>query len=222
MNKTNGFTNSLKNWMLGACALGLVGAGSAQAALLGVLPGYPDIRTNNMAANYDGSTFTMSSTDSTTYVLTPFSGGTPTPLLATSYEFTASVNASGVFGTGSLTILNGATTLLDATVDAFGWEFIDAVPGVPGNTSGKFDALFSINASDPSLGFGSNGVMLGSFELQLTADAANPWGSSFTSDPTNTGLVNTAASPVPVPSTLSLLAIAALGFARQLRRAARA
>ena len=201
-----------------AATLMAVGA-TAHAALIGAVPGAPDIQSTYMALTYDATTSTLSIDDTASTQHTLFKDGSSSTLTADDYRFSATVDSAGNFSGGSLQILDGASTLLDATVDAFGWEF-GAMPGFP--TTGKFDAIFTVNQADPILGLGSTGAMQASFDLEFPGvDPASPWTASFASQ-SDMGLINTGAYvySVPAPSTLSLLLAAALGagYGRRRRR----
>jgi len=191
-----------------AVALACLMSTSAQAVLLNLKLGNPDIVSGFMDINYAaaGDTLTANGT-----ALEMLIDDTPTieAIVGGSFDLTAAIDDSGLLSGGSLTIGGSIAalgfnsgTLLTGTLNAFGFnpagnplEFLFAVTG--GDAAGLFGDTGGVILSDT--GFG------GSFDTD--------WGSTYA--------IADTAPPIPIPAALWLFGsglLALFGITRRRKQ----
>jgi hypothetical protein len=189
-----------------ALGLGLMTAGTAHAAPLGLTPSTPDV-TASLGLTYTGGVFTAALAGG---------AGTYTPggevISDLTYLLTAAIDATGAMSSGSFSIVGevaslgvGPTTLLSGELKKFGFLFDASAPGF-----GLFEFLFDVTSAAPGLGFGTKGGIIMT-SLDLTGDAAGFRGSA----------VSDTFTQVPEPGTLALFALGSLGLAARRRQVSR-
>ena len=202
-----------------AATLALLGtfASPAQAALIGLTPGDPDIFVGKLDLTYDADSnlLTVSGDATASYSATDAGGNPVIGLTGVSYLLSLVTTDTGGFaGPGSLNIQGSigagpVGTLLAGTIFDFGFD--DSLSGAG---IGAFDFLLNVTGSEPSLGFGSTaGVIVTAFNLPLGWG----FGDDFASLPQTVLTDNFGV--VPEPASIGLLLLGVAGVALRRRRA---
>lgn len=199
--------------ILTALAILFAGAAASHATPLGLVPGTPDVFSGFVSISYDAGT------DAFEAVGTPVQYNAPPvdPMSGGVFALTATIDANGVVSGGSLSI-SGTTAsasgvLLTGSVVQFGFA-PDGVPGAP-----TFEFICSATGGALLADYGGTGAPIGVIISSFDSFAGN-LDVNFTG---STGLADTF-SPVPEPTSMTLLAVGIVGtlWARRRKKPAQA
>ncbi len=205
-----GFGASL---LIAALVLGT--SGVAQASLLNLTPGSPDISSNFINVSYDAGTESLVADG----FATELDGGVP-GIAGGSFNLSAMIDASGNLGGGGTITIGGTLaglghtsgTLLTGTLTDIGFASEASESG------STLEFLFNVTGGDlQSVYGGTGGVILSTTGFNKT----NSWSIDFANG-AFAGLSDTfGVSPVPVPAAVWLFGSALIGlagFGRHSRR----
>jgi hypothetical protein len=220
--------------VLGAALLTL--AGTAHGALLGLDPGFPDLKAESLNIQYDGTTSLLigysGATQDWTYIPSPGAASTTVSvnyfLMSLTVNPNASSSGSVLNGTGSLAVRNGGasgTVILLGDVFRFGYSFTDDPTGQASFASAFFDAEFSITDASLDFQIGSNGIFKGGFDDITPSDLdlnGIGWAGTAFQGTSGVGTADITGPNVPLPPTALLLlpGLAAGAWVRRRRSAA--